>query len=73
MIARNVIWVGVNDREIDLFESQYPVPNGMAAVITRIRLSSSAKAISSSFAMAPLLFSEELADLPLSIRNGGVP
>ena len=30
MIARNVIWVGVNDREIDLFESQYPVPNGMA-------------------------------------------
>jgi len=30
MIAHNVIWVGVNDRELDLFESQYPVPNGMA-------------------------------------------
>ena len=29
-IAENVYYVGVNDREIDLFEGQYPVPNGMA-------------------------------------------
>lgn len=29
-ICSDVIYVGVNDREIDLFEGQYPVPNGMA-------------------------------------------
>lgn len=29
-IAKNVIYVGVNDRDIDLFEGQYIVPNGMA-------------------------------------------
>ncbi len=30
MIAENIKYVGVNDREIDLFEGQYTVPNGMA-------------------------------------------
>ena len=29
-IKKDVFYVGVNDREIDLFESQYSVPNGMA-------------------------------------------
>ena len=29
-IARNIKYVGVNDKEIDLFEGQYVVPNGMA-------------------------------------------
>ena len=29
-IANNIYYVGVNDREIDLFEGQYVVPNGMA-------------------------------------------
>ena len=27
---RNIRYVGVNDRKIDLFEGQYAVPNGMA-------------------------------------------
>ncbi|MGM9662301.1 MAG: FprA family A-type flavoprotein [Oscillospiraceae bacterium] len=30
MIFQDLHYVGVNDHEIDLFESQYPVPNGMA-------------------------------------------
>ncbi len=30
MIAKNIHYVGVNDHEIDLFEGQYDVPNGMA-------------------------------------------
>ncbi len=30
MIAKNVKYVGVNDHNIDLFEGQYIVPNGMA-------------------------------------------
>ena len=29
-ITDELYWVGVNDNEIDLFEGQYPVPNGMA-------------------------------------------
>ena len=29
-ISKNVKYVGVNDKEIDLFEGQYDVPNGMA-------------------------------------------
>jgi flavorubredoxin len=29
-ISENVIYIGVNDHEIDLFEGQYDVPNGMA-------------------------------------------
>ncbi len=30
IIKDNIFYVGVNDREIDLFEGQYDVPNGMA-------------------------------------------
>ncbi|MGM9619743.1 MAG: rubredoxin-like domain-containing protein [Oscillospiraceae bacterium] len=30
MISQDIHYVGVNDHAIDLFESQYPVPNGMA-------------------------------------------
>ncbi len=30
MIGENIKYIGVNDREIDLFEGQYDVPNGMA-------------------------------------------
>ena len=29
-ITDSVIYIGVNDREIDLFEGQYIVPNGIA-------------------------------------------
>ena len=29
-ITKDVKYVGVNDHEIDLFEGQYVVPNGMA-------------------------------------------
>ena len=29
-ITNDIYHIGVNDREIDLFENQYPVPNGMA-------------------------------------------
>ncbi|MBE6835998.1 MAG: FprA family A-type flavoprotein [Ruminococcaceae bacterium] len=29
-ITNDIYHIGVNDRKIDLFESQYPVPNGMA-------------------------------------------
>ena len=29
-ITEDIRYVGVNDREIDLFEGQYDVPNGMA-------------------------------------------
>ncbi|MBQ6677441.1 MAG: MBL fold metallo-hydrolase, partial [Clostridia bacterium] len=29
-ISNDIIYVGVNDRKIDLFEGQYDVPNGMA-------------------------------------------
>ena len=29
-ITKDIQYVGVNDREIDLFEGQYVVPNGMA-------------------------------------------
>ena len=29
-ISKNIKYVGVNDKEIDLFEGQYKVPNGMA-------------------------------------------
>ena len=29
-ITANIKYVGVNDKNIDLFEGQYPVPNGMA-------------------------------------------
>ena len=29
-ITRNVVYIGVDDKNIDLFESQYDVPNGMA-------------------------------------------
>ena len=30
MISKDILYVGVNDKEIDLFEGQYVVPNGMA-------------------------------------------
>ena len=30
MISQEIHYVGVNDHAIDLFESQYRVPNGMA-------------------------------------------
>ncbi len=30
IINKDIKWIGVNDREIDLFEGQYVVPNGMA-------------------------------------------
>lgn len=30
MVADDIYYIGVNDREVDLFEGQYPVPNGMA-------------------------------------------
>ena len=30
MISQDIRYVGVNDHAIDLFESQYHVPNGMA-------------------------------------------
>ena len=30
MISQDIRYVGVNDHAIDLFESQYRVPNGMA-------------------------------------------
>ena len=29
-VSKDIRWVGVNDRDIDLFEGQYVVPNGMA-------------------------------------------
>ena len=29
-VSKDIRWVGVNDRDIDLFEAQYRVPNGMA-------------------------------------------
>ncbi len=29
-VTKNILYVGVNDREIDLFEGQYTVPEGMA-------------------------------------------
>ncbi len=29
-VTKNIIYVGVNDHEIDLFEGQYDVPNGMS-------------------------------------------
>jgi len=29
-IKQDILYIGVNDYEIDLFEGQYPVPNGMA-------------------------------------------
>ena len=29
-ITDDIFYVGVNDRDIDLFEGQYKVPNGMS-------------------------------------------
>ena len=29
-ITKDIFYVGVNDRKIDLFEGQYVVPNGMS-------------------------------------------
>lgn len=29
-ITNDIVYVGVNDHKIDLFEGQYDVPNGMA-------------------------------------------
>lgn len=29
-ISQNIRWIGVNDHEVDLFEGQFPVPEGMA-------------------------------------------
>lgn len=29
-ITKDIQYIGVNDHELDLFESQYPIPNGMA-------------------------------------------
>ena len=31
-ITDSVVYVGANDHELDLFESQYIVPNGMAVL-----------------------------------------
>ncbi|MCM1136822.1 MAG: FprA family A-type flavoprotein [Clostridium sp.] len=30
MITNDIIYIGVNDKEIDLFEGQFPIPNGIA-------------------------------------------
>ena len=30
MITNDILYIGVNDRDIDLFEGQYPVPDGIA-------------------------------------------
>ncbi len=30
VIAEDILYIGVDDRELDLFEGQYPVPNGMS-------------------------------------------
>ena len=32
-ITNDIYYVGVNDRQIDLFEGQYRVPNGMCRKI----------------------------------------
>ena len=29
-VTDSIFYVGANDHEVDLFEGQYPVPNGMA-------------------------------------------
>ena len=29
-VSKNIRWVGVNDHQVDLFEGQFPVPEGMA-------------------------------------------
>ena len=29
-VTKDILYIGVNDHKIDLFEGQYPVPNGMA-------------------------------------------
>ena len=29
-ISNDIKYIGVNDHKLDLFEGQYPVPNGMA-------------------------------------------
>ena len=29
-ITKDIVYLGVNDHAVDLFESQYSVPNGMA-------------------------------------------
>ena len=29
-VSQNIRWIGVNDHEVDLFEGQFPVPEGMA-------------------------------------------
>ena len=29
-VSKDILYIGVNDHEIDLFEGQYPVPNGMS-------------------------------------------
>ena len=29
-VSKNIVYIGVNDREIDLFEGQYPVPDGIS-------------------------------------------
>ena len=31
-VTEDIIYVGVNDHEVDLFEGQYDVPNGMAYI-----------------------------------------
>ncbi len=30
MITKDIIYIGVNDKDLDLFEGQYPVPNGVS-------------------------------------------
>ena len=37
-ITNDIKYVGVNDHEIDLFEGQYVVENGMSPTILRILL-----------------------------------
>ena len=29
-VTEDILYVGVNDHQVDLFEGQYPVPNGMS-------------------------------------------
>ena len=33
-ITEDIIYAGVNDHQVDLFEGQYRVPNGMHIILT---------------------------------------
>ena len=36
-VTEDIIYVGVNDHEVDLFEGQYDVPNGMLFLMRRLQ------------------------------------